>query len=227
MSYETSTDIDFKVYDDLPAKLPKSDVIEVSWRDFPRGAERRLKARLAKWGISLSPEDGVWLAGGTLIRLMNGEDGGDLDFLFKSSKIRKDFCQKLIDGPGMVTRDREAGHLDDFSLLLAVPFDDSILHEAEEVDKLQALKWQYPKTAHDIFDKMDLRLCHWAYDGEKIYTVTGNVADTRQELLKPHRVLFAKDTLRRTANYVSRGYLATAELLHDINKVFDEKYEKL
>lgn len=227
MSYETASDVDFSVYDDLPKILTKKDIVEVDWRMFPRGAEKRLKARLESWGIEFGPKDGIWLAGGTLIRLMNNERllDGDLDFLFKSRETQKEFVSDLMSGRPDISVSRQVGHLTELELIVTGLEADGL--SEVEYDKLQVLTWQYPQSPRDIFDKMDFRLCHWAYDGEKVYASARALMDTRKKIVHPHRILFAKDSLRRAGDYVARGYSVHENLLYASVERLDTSYEKI
>jgi len=159
-------------------------------------------------------EKGPWLAGGSLLRLVNNEpiSRGDLDFYFPHSYSSREFVNKLANE---TIRSRRAYNNTTKSGL-----------------NIQLIT-EYYGSIEEVFKEFDFSICQFATDGYYIYASEQTWNDAENRTLRPvkedEEFWYYSDL--RLSKYFFRGYIPYTEKLiqhwfynHWHQIVYSEKY---
>lgn len=172
-------------------------------------------------------ENGPWVAGGSVRRLISGSDplGSDIDVFFAYEQQKDDFLAR-------VTKDFKV--LSSFSnelnttLTLEMPiatsvdaFGDSKL-EKTIVVKLQAIHVDYYEGPAAIIDSFDYTICQLVTDGKQMLVGPYTLFDIGRKRLALHRLTYAVATMRRMVKYTQQGFYACPGMMTNLlNQVVD------
>lgn len=150
-------------------------------------------------GLTLSSENGPWLAGGAVRRFLKREKSiSDFDFFFKNY----DQCERMKQE------------------LLARGFRESkkTYRNVTWTDKLftiQLIDFAFYESLEALFDSFDFYICQFATDFETVAHTASAVSDLQEERLEIHKVSYAVSTLRRIEKYRKQGFVISDHAIAD------------
>lgn len=131
----------------------------------------------------LRSDNGPWLAGGALLRLMTNEklSEGDLDFYFPNSDRRRRFITYI--------------HAEAHATWKGMKYKTKPI-------EINTISMDYFKSIKDIFDTYDFSICQLATDGYYIYCSQQTLDDIENRVIRPDKEF----TIERYLKYFYRGY---------------------
>lgn len=146
---------------------------------------------------------GVFLAGGSLRRVISGitTKDSDFDFFFKSETDCIEFDKKLIES-GFVIKYKN---------------DKNTTYERDGI-KVQSIYFQYFDSPQAVIDSFDFTICQLAYDGEYLYAGEYTLWDIARKRLVVNKISFATSTVRRLIKYAKQGFTACSGCISEILK---------
>jgi len=155
--------------------------------------------------------DGPWLVGGSLRRLMAGEQlTTDYDIMFKDPAQFDMFCGQM----------RELGS----ETVDETPHQITFRHEGKDI---QAIRAEFSPTLVQTLNKFDFTICQFGFDGTNL--VWG---DTAMDDLRAERLVFTQtndhiSTLRRAFKYANQGFFFDHEQITKLLKSVTQQQEDL
>lgn len=145
-------------------------------------------------------QDGPWLCGGALRRLLRGDAlDSDWDFFFKDRAQFEAFDAAIRKVPKHTVITSE--HANTYG----VPVKD----QGKPV-KVQAVKIAYYQTLADVLDSFDFSICQFGYDGAELQCAPFALFDLARSRLAVHKITFATASVRRMLKYQTQGYTVCA-----------------
>jgi len=152
---------------------------------------------------------GPWLAGGSVRRIVSGEDvkaDTDFDIFFLNQSQRDDFIQDLEKKGAKLISERE--HVKNYSF----PIPGTENHKV----KIQIVFMKYYTTAEEVLDYFDFTICQCLTDGETLLVGEYTLWDLARKRLAINRVTYGVSTLRRLLKYSRQGFNACSGALATI-----------
>lgn len=182
-----------------------SNFIKLDLEAFTARSDHRYSESLTKAVVAALPaisEEGPWLAGGALRRLIIGQpQSSDFDFFFRSEEQFEQWCAN-VNG----TRVRDTQHHRQFRVSV----------DGEDRD-IQAIKFRFYESAEEVIDSFDYTITQFVTGGQWLTTSAEALFDLGRSRLAIHRVTYPVATMRRMLKYGRQGFAACqgtmAELL--------------
>lgn len=175
--------------------------------------------------------DGPWIAGGSLRRLIVGQEPmqADVDYFFKNQEQYNDWVSEMR----ALEHAREVSKTDHaISFEVVVPVSastsrgkdpDGTENEAEfdvepkmDVVKVQGIHFQYYDSIEAVIDSFDFTITQLGYDGKDLYTGDHTLWDLGRKKLALNKLSFGVSTVRRLMKYSLQGFTACAGCLTQI-----------
>lgn len=141
---------------------------------------------------------GPWLCGGSLRRLILGEDplASDLDFFFKSEAQADLFEKELLESTSAKLVFKSATARTFRVVAPGVP----------EPLTVQVIKLDFYESCAACIDTFDFTICQLGFDGEELHLGEFTLWDLGRKSLVVHKVTYATATVRRLVKYTKQGF---------------------
>lgn len=156
--------------------------------------------------LCLSSYDRLWIAGGSIVRLLDGRRifVGDIDVFFQDKDVFEEICDST-------------GSTEDW---MTTP---SAVHFSRKVPdgpylriQLIKIKWfSNVETMFSAFDWVHCQAAYHPYSNKFYFTKEGLDAITKKELIL-NKASHPTRTLRRMAKYLNEGYFISKEMLKEL-----------
>ena len=156
---------------------------------------------------NLLSENGPWLAGGTLRRLLAGEtfDTNDFDIFFRDVDQRNAYEKQLA----------EAGYQEVYRCpqnLLTTYYD-------KHDNKVQSIGVNFYSDAELVIDSFDFTVSQVVTDGLVVWIGEHTLHDTANRYINLHTLTHPNATMRRVEKYVQHGYHMTPAFIDDFTSM--------
>ena len=182
--------------------------MEIKFMDIPNGPGREELDLILSFLPKISFESGIYLAGGAVRRLAQGQSliDGDLDFFFRKlnpSRLFEDEFKDHLDPPFVSSR----------AVTYKVPM-------GENEFKIQIIRRMFYKDLESLFNDFDFTVCQFATDGEKIAYTDQSLSDLRSNTLSFNRdkILDSRTLPMRFAKYVRYGFIPEPHMFTEVVK---------
>lgn len=152
---------------------------------------------------NLLSKNGPWLAGGTLRRLIAGEDfdTNDFDIFFRDAEQRDAFEKQLA----------EAGYQEVYRCpqnLLTTYYD-------KHDNKVQSIGVNFYNDPELVIDSFDFTVSQLITDGTAVWVGEDTLCDIANRYINLYRLTHPNATMRRVEKYVQHGYHMTPAFIDD------------
>jgi hypothetical protein len=175
--------------------------------------------------------EGPWIAGGSLRRLVIGQDPleADVDYFFKDQAQYDEWVKEMRALPDV----RETGKTDHAISFEAVVTASTSLSRGKDLDgsendaefevqpkivvvKVQGIHLQYYANIEAVLDSFDFTITQLGYDGQNLVVGDHTLWDLARRRLALHRLTHGVSTVRRLLKYSSQGFTACAGCITQI-----------
>ena len=174
-------------------------------------------------GLPPISEEGPWLAGGALRRLVQNTEplDGDMDFFFKDEEQFEEWC-KDMERAHDARLIGKTEHNTTYEVVLPITSSvsqgkdpDGAFNDAEfdvvpakEVVRVQGIHFRYYESVEAVIDSFDFTICQFGFDGIALHAGEYSLWDLARKKLALHKLSFGVSTVRRLLKYQTQGYTA-------------------
>ena len=161
-------------------------------------------------------ENGPWLAGGALRRMLLKQPlDSDFDFFFSSQEQLDAFLAAAkLKGAQQIRENEHATTLRLPSVNPKSIGEDEFTDYLPEIE-VQAISIQFYDSLDAVLDSFDFTICQFGYDGVRLVCGDHSLWDLGRRRLVPHRLTFATASMRRLLKYANQGFTICAGGLSD------------
>jgi hypothetical protein len=170
-------------------------MIKFSYSKLKKSRFRYLETDL----LTLCNEN-VWLAGGSIRSVVNGEIPNDYDFFFRNMEAAEELKETLL--------------ILGYNVVFVCPVGSLITLMKDKV-KVQLILSRFYLSCEDCIDTFDFTVTCAGFDGEFIYLHDKYLIDLKKSYLRIHKLSFPSSTVNRMIKYKKYGY-STADCIIDI-----------
>lgn len=164
-------------------------------------------------------ENGPWVAGGSIRRLLLGDDplAADVDVFFANEAQKEQFLLTMETSGATVKKITRTNTTLEIMVPVLKYVDDlgEAVYENVKVT-LQAIHFAYYESPEAVIDSFDFTICQFITDGEKLAIGKYSLWDLCRKRLAINKVSLAVSTVHRLVKYSKQGFYACPGTIGDI-----------